>query len=60
MSCILFDSFTCNDLDALKCKITNEKYYEELRILEIICGAKQLWGNISPFGQGLLLLFLFD
>jgi len=36
---------------------------EELRVLESICGTGQipmLWGYVSPFGQGLLLLFVCD
>lgn len=63
MSRILLDSFTRNDPDALECKNTNEKYYEELRVLESICGTKgqllMFWGYINPFGRRLQLLFSF-
>lgn len=57
MSCILFDRFTCNDLDVLKHNITDEKYYEELRVLEIRSVTKQLWVNIVPLDKDYFVCF---
>lgn len=64
MSCILFDSFTCSDADEVERKITNEKFYKELTVLEGICATKgqtpRLQGNVSLLGQGLHFSLLFD
>lgn len=63
MSCILFDSFTCNDADEVELKVTNEKFYKELTGLEGICVTRgqtpRLQGNVN-LGQGLHFSLLFD
>ena len=60
----MFDSFTCNGPDEVERKITNEKFYKELTVLEVIYVTRgqtpRLPGNVNLLGQALCFSLLFD